>query len=120
LTGWVDSDFAADSDTRRSITGYVMALNCAPISWRSCRQGGVTLSSSEAEYVAAIAVAQENAYHGASHLSQVPWREVEVHYSPNRNCHSKLPSHSSWHTHFQLAVPTCLKHPALRQSWSCH
>ena len=30
--------------------------------WRSCRQGGVTLSSSEAEYVAASAVAQENAY----------------------------------------------------------
>ena len=39
-----------------------MALNDAPISWRSCRQGGVTLSSSEAEYVAASAVAQENAY----------------------------------------------------------
>ena len=39
-----------------------MALNGAPISWRSCRQGGVTLSSSEAEYVAASAVAQENAY----------------------------------------------------------
>ena len=63
LTGWVDSDFAADSDTRRSVTGYIIALNGAPISWRSCRQGGVTLSSSEAaEYVAASAVAQENAY----------------------------------------------------------
>ena len=24
LTGWVDGDFAADSDTRRSVTGYVM------------------------------------------------------------------------------------------------
>ena len=62
LTGWVDSDFAADSDTRHSVTEYVMALNGAPISWRSCRQGGVTLSSSEAEYVDASAVAQENAY----------------------------------------------------------
>jgi len=39
-----------------------MALNGAPISWWSCLQGGVTLSSSEAEYVAAIVVAQENAY----------------------------------------------------------
>ena len=39
-----------------------MTLNDAPISWRSSRQGGVTLSSSEAEYVAASAVAQENAY----------------------------------------------------------
>jgi len=62
LTGWVDSNFAADSDTRRSVTGYVMALNGAPISWRSYRQGGVMLSSSESEYVAASAVAQENAY----------------------------------------------------------
>jgi len=62
LTGWVDSDFAADSDTRCNVTGYVMVLNGAPISWRSCHQGGVTLSSSEAEYVAASAVAQENAY----------------------------------------------------------
>ena len=62
LTGWVDSDFAADLDTRSSVTGYVMALNGAPITWRRCRQGGVTLSSSEAEYVAASAVAQENAY----------------------------------------------------------
>ena len=39
-----------------------MALNGAPINWRSCRQGGVTLSSSEADYVAVSAVAQENAY----------------------------------------------------------
>jgi len=62
LTGWVDSDFAADSDTRRSVIRYVMALNDSPISWRSYLQGGVTLSSSEAEYVAASAAAQENVY----------------------------------------------------------
>jgi len=62
LTGWVNSDFAADSDTRCSVTGYVMTLNGAPISWRSSCQGGVTLSSSSTEYVAASAVAQENAY----------------------------------------------------------
>ena len=68
LTGWVDSDFAADSDTRRSVTGYVMALNGATISWRSCRQEGVTLSSSEAEYVAASAIAQENAYRPGERL----------------------------------------------------
>ena len=60
--GWVDRDFAADSDTRRSVTGYVMTLNGVPISWRSCRKRGVTLSSSSVEYVAASAVAQENAY----------------------------------------------------------
>ena len=60
LTKWVDSDFAANSNTRRSVTGYVMVLNGALISWWSCLQGGVTLSSSEAEYVTASTVAQEN------------------------------------------------------------
>jgi len=45
LTGWVISDFAADSDTRRSVTGYIMSLKGGPISWGSCSD--VTLSSSE-------------------------------------------------------------------------
>ena len=62
LTGWVNSDFASDSDTCRSVTGYIMSHNCAPISWHSCRQGDATLSSSEAEYIASSAVAQPNAY----------------------------------------------------------
>ena len=59
LYGWVGSDWAADPDARRSMRGYVMAMNGAPISWRSCRQGVVTLSSAETEYVAASAAAQE-------------------------------------------------------------
>eukprot|EP00961_Rhodomonas_salina_P139344 1875187-Rhodomonas_salina.1 len=48
LEGWVDSDYAADPDTRRSVTGYVMSMNGAPLSWKAKRQGCVTLSSSEA------------------------------------------------------------------------
>ena len=41
-----------------------MALNSVPIICKPCCQGGltVTLSSSEAEYVAARAAAQENIY----------------------------------------------------------
>ena len=35
LTGWVDSDFAADSDTHSSVTGYIMSLNGASKRWRS-------------------------------------------------------------------------------------
>jgi hypothetical protein len=46
LDGWVDSDFASDIDSRKSMTGYLMSLNGDPISWKSSRQGGVTLSSS--------------------------------------------------------------------------
>ena len=47
LTGWVDSDFAADPDTRKSMTGYLFSLNGGAVSWRSSRQGGVTRSSAK-------------------------------------------------------------------------
>ena len=62
LTGWVDSDFAADPDTRKSMTGYLFSLNGRAISWRSSRQGGVTLSSAEAEFMAASQAGQEAVY----------------------------------------------------------
>eukprot|EP00961_Rhodomonas_salina_P166263 2240533-Rhodomonas_salina.1 len=62
LEGWVDSDFASDPDTRKSVTGYVMSINGAPLSWRAKRQGCVTLSSSEAEFVAAAQCAVEVVY----------------------------------------------------------
>jgi hypothetical protein len=39
-----------------------MSLNGGPISWKSSRQGGVTLSSSEAEFVAASQAGQEAIY----------------------------------------------------------
>jgi hypothetical protein len=58
----VDSDFASDIDSRKSMTGYLMSLNGGPISWKSSRKGGVTLSSSEAEFVAASQAGQEVVY----------------------------------------------------------
>ena len=48
-----DSDFAGDHETRRSRTGSVIMTNGGPIVWTSTRQPIVTLSSSEAEFVAA-------------------------------------------------------------------
>ena len=62
LEGWVDSDFAADPDTRRSVTGYVLSLNNGPVSWKSKRQCCTTLSSAEAEFVAASICGQELIY----------------------------------------------------------
>jgi hypothetical protein len=32
FTGWVDSDFGSDVDTRKSMTDYLMSLNGGPIS----------------------------------------------------------------------------------------
>jgi hypothetical protein len=62
LGGWVDSDFAADPDTRRSVSGFVMSLNGGPVAWKSKRQSCTTLSSAEAEFVAASICGQEVIY----------------------------------------------------------
>ena len=60
LLGWVDSDYASDPDCRKSVTGYVLSMNGAPVSWKAKRQDCVTLSS--AEYVAASMCGQEVVY----------------------------------------------------------
>lgn len=57
LLGYTDSDYARDVNDRKSTSGYVFLLNGAAICWSSRKQGIVTLSSTEAEYVAATACA---------------------------------------------------------------
>jgi hypothetical protein len=59
VMAYVDSDFAGDKGNRRSITGYLVHMFGVPIAWKSRQQGGVTLSSSEAEYYAISEVAKE-------------------------------------------------------------
>lgn len=59
LEGFSDSDWGSDLDTRRSTTGYIFMLAGGPVSWKSKRQQSVALSSSEAEYMALCAAAQE-------------------------------------------------------------
>lgn len=59
LKGFVDADWAGDVDSRRSATGYVFYLNDGPITWTSKMQNTVALSSTEAEYMALSAGAQE-------------------------------------------------------------
>jgi hypothetical protein len=46
-----DSDWAGDSETRISVTGFILYFMNVSVCWRSTSQKGVTLSSSEAEYV---------------------------------------------------------------------
>jgi len=62
LKGYCDSDFAGDTDTRRSVSGFVIYLCGAVIAWRSKGQKSVSLSSTEAEYVAISEVAMEILY----------------------------------------------------------
>jgi transposase InsO family protein len=51
LTGFTDSDWAGDRETRRSTSGYVFNLGSGAISWSSKRQSSTALSSCEAEYI---------------------------------------------------------------------
>jgi hypothetical protein len=52
LLAYTDSDWAADTISRRSVTGYFFKLADGIISWRSHAQKTVALSSTEAEYMA--------------------------------------------------------------------
>ena len=59
LHGYVDADMAGDKDTRRSTTGYVFTLGGTTVSWISKLQQVVSLSTTEAEYVAATEASKE-------------------------------------------------------------
>ena len=58
----LDSDYSTDLETRRSVTGYSVFLNGAPVAVKSRMQESVTLSVSEAELVAATHCYQEMLY----------------------------------------------------------
>ena len=53
LIGFTDSDYAGDQDDRKSTSGYVFILGSGAVSWSSKKQSIVTLSTAEAEFVAA-------------------------------------------------------------------
>ncbi|GKV33525.1 hypothetical protein SLEP1_g42028 [Rubroshorea leprosula] len=57
LAGFTDSDYAGDLDDRKSTSGFVFMLGSGAISWSSKKQPIVTLSTTEAEYVAATSCA---------------------------------------------------------------
>ena len=62
LTGYSDSDWAGDHDDRHSTSGNVFVFGNGAITWTSKKQAVVALSTSEAEYIALSAAAQEAAW----------------------------------------------------------
>lgn len=59
LQAYSDADYAKDTGTRRSLTGYVFIKNGAAVTWATQRQQSVALSTTEAEFMAACAATKE-------------------------------------------------------------
>ena len=59
FTTYSDADHAGNPDNGRSTGGYVVKMGTGAISWSSRLQGIVSLSTTEAEYVAATSAGQE-------------------------------------------------------------
>ncbi|MCO5609148.1 hypothetical protein L7F22_063370 [Adiantum nelumboides] len=57
LFGYSDADWGGDQETLQSTSGFVYLLARGSISWQSKKQDRVTLSSTEAEYVATMTLA---------------------------------------------------------------
>jgi hypothetical protein len=60
--GRSDSDYAKDTQTRRSISGYMVFIKDAPVMHRSATQKTVALSSCKAELNAAVLCVQDMLY----------------------------------------------------------
>lgn len=62
LVGYTDSDWAGDTETRKSTSGYAFHLGTGAISWSSKKQPVVALSTAEAEYIAATSCATQTVW----------------------------------------------------------
>jgi hypothetical protein len=62
LAGYVDSDFDADLDKRRSLTGYVFTVGGCAVSWKATLQPVVAHSTTEAEYMAIAEACKESVW----------------------------------------------------------
>ena len=59
IIGYCDSDHGGDLDKQRSTSGYVFTVGGNTISWKSCLQSVVALSSTEAEFIALTEAVKE-------------------------------------------------------------
>ena len=62
LTGYTNSDFQTDVDSRKSTSESIFTLNGGAIIWRSIKQGCIADSTMEAEYVATCEAAKESVW----------------------------------------------------------
>lgn len=54
VEAYVDSDYVGCIDTRKSLSGYIFTTYGGAISWKASLQNLVALSTTEAEFMAAV------------------------------------------------------------------
>ncbi|XP_047326715.1 secreted RxLR effector protein 161-like [Impatiens glandulifera] len=89
VTGYSDSDYAADIDGRRSMTGYIYTLGDSVVSWKAILQSTVTLSTTDAEYMALTEAAKEGIWLkglisdlGIHHDQRIKVKKISTHHNP--------------------------------------
>ena len=59
LQGFMDSNLGGDVDSSKSTSGYIYTIGGTAVSWMSRLQKSISLSSTEAEYVAIAEAGKE-------------------------------------------------------------
>lgn len=96
VEGFVDSDYAANVDSRRSQLGFVFCLNGSAVSWRSSLQSVVALSTTEAEYMAMTEAIKESIWlRGIIKEFGIKQKSVTVHCDSQSALH--LIKHQVYH-----------------------
>ena len=63
VLGYMDADYEGDMDKRRSTSGYVFIFTSGAFSWRSRLQNCTSMSTTQAEYIAASEACKEACLH---------------------------------------------------------
>ena len=79
LIGYADANWALDTESCRSTSGYLFTYGGAAISWSSKKQPTVALSTAEAEYISLCSATQE-----AIHLRRILADIGEIICGPTR------------------------------------
>lgn len=77
MHAWSDSDWAANTDTRRSVTAYCISMAGSVFTWASKKQSVMALSSTEAEYTSTICAVHE-IMHMRSLLASLDYPQQEA------------------------------------------
>lgn len=80
VLGYVDSDFAANLDKRRSFTGCIFTLYRRAMSWKASLLSVVALSTNEEEYIALIEAIKEAIWLKGLVYEQLEQSSVTINY----------------------------------------